>query len=79
MTKKGIKAPVKVVEEKDPVKVVEEKAAPITKEFWKVKNNTAYFHVQRSTGSRIEAGETKELVVDEWLKAEIKAGLFIKV
>jgi hypothetical protein len=77
MTKKGIKAPVKVVEEKAPV--VEEQAAPITKEFWKVKNNTAYFHVQRSTGTRIEAGETKELVVDEWLKAEIKAGLFIKV
>lgn len=42
----------------------------------KVTNKTKYFHIQRSTGIRIDAGETKELKKDGWLEAEIKAGLF---
>ena len=49
---------------------------PVNSTMVKVTNKTKYFHIQRSTGIRIEAGETKELKKDGWLEAEIKAGLF---
>ena len=75
-TKAKAKTTTPVISEEVAVEV--EKPAPVVADstMVKVTNKTKYFHIQRSTGIRIEAGETKELKKDGWLEAEIKAGLF---
>lgn len=63
-------------EVKVPAKAAPTPAAPVAKKGITVENVTKTWFVQPSTGVRIEAGQTKLLEEDGWVKLQVDAKFF---